>query len=36
MRGAGEAARMGEMKNAYNILDGKPDEKRPRGRPRCR
>jgi hypothetical protein len=26
--------RMGEMRNAYKILDGKPDRKRPFGRPR--
>jgi len=26
-------ARMGEMKNAYKILIGKPDGKRPLGRP---
>jgi hypothetical protein len=24
------------MRNAYNILVGKPEEKRPLGRPRCR
>jgi hypothetical protein len=27
---------MGEMRNAYNIFTGKPEEKRPLGRPRCR
>jgi hypothetical protein len=27
---------MGEMKNAYRILVGKPEEKRPLGRPRRR
>jgi hypothetical protein len=27
---------MGEMRNAYNILVGKPEEKRPFGRPRRR
>jgi hypothetical protein len=27
---------MGEMRNAYNILVGKPERKRPLGRPRCR
>jgi hypothetical protein len=27
---------MREMKNAYKILDGKPEGKRPLGRPRCR
>jgi hypothetical protein len=27
---------MGEMENAYNILVGKPEGKRPLGRPRFR
>jgi hypothetical protein len=27
---------MGEKRNAYRILVGKPEEKRPLGRPRCR
>jgi hypothetical protein len=27
---------MGEMRNAYNILVGKPEGKRPLGRPRRR
>jgi hypothetical protein len=27
---------MGEMKNSYSILVGKPEEKRPLGRPGCR
>jgi hypothetical protein len=27
---------MGEMRTAYNILVGKPEGKRPLGRPRCR
>jgi len=27
---------MGDMRNAYNILFGKPNEKRPLGRPRHR
>jgi hypothetical protein len=27
---------MGEMRNAYKILVGKPEGKRPLGRPRCR
>jgi hypothetical protein len=27
---------MGKMRNAYNILLGKPEWKRPLGRPRCR
>jgi hypothetical protein len=34
MRWAGHAARMREMRNAYNILVGKFEEKRPLGRPR--
>jgi hypothetical protein len=33
MRWAGHVARMGE-KNAYMILEGKPEGKRPLGRPR--
>jgi len=36
MRLAGYVARMGEMRNAYNILVGNPEEKRPLGRPRRR
>jgi len=32
----GHVARMGEMKNAYDILFGEPDGKRPLGRPRFR
>jgi hypothetical protein len=28
---AGEVARMEEMRNAYKILDGKPDGKKPHG-----
>jgi hypothetical protein len=36
MRWAGHVARMGEPRNAYRILAGKPEEKRPLGRPRCR
>jgi hypothetical protein len=36
MRWAGHAARIGETMNAYRILVGKPDGKRPLGRPRCR
>jgi hypothetical protein len=34
MRLAGHAARMGERRNAYRILVGKPEGKRPLGRPR--
>jgi hypothetical protein len=34
MRWAGHAARMGERRNAYRILVGNPDGKRPLGRPR--
>jgi hypothetical protein len=29
MRWAGHAARMGEKRNAYRILVGKPEEERP-------
>jgi hypothetical protein len=36
MRGAGYLARMGEKSDAYRILVGKPDGKRPLGRPRHR
>jgi hypothetical protein len=35
MRWAGHVARIGE-KNAYRLLVGKPEEKRPLGRPRRR
>jgi hypothetical protein len=34
MRWAGHVARMGEKRNAYRLLVGKPDGKRPLGRPR--
>jgi hypothetical protein len=34
MRWAGNVARMGEMRNTYSILVGKPEGKRPLGRPR--
>jgi hypothetical protein len=34
MRLAGHAARMGEKMKAYRILVGKPERKRPLGRPR--
>jgi hypothetical protein len=36
MRWAGHVARMGEKKNAYRLLVGKPEERRPLGRPRHR
>jgi hypothetical protein len=36
MRLARHAARMGEKKNAYRLLVGKPEGKRPLGRPRRR
>jgi hypothetical protein len=36
MRLAGHIARMGEKKNAYRLLVGKPEGKRPLGRPRRR
>jgi hypothetical protein len=36
MRWAGHAARMGERRNAYRNLVGKPEGKRPLGRPRRR
>jgi hypothetical protein len=36
MRWAGNVACMGEMRNAYNILVGKPEGKRPLRRPRRR
>jgi hypothetical protein len=36
MRWAGHVTRMGDKKNAYRLLVGKPERKRPLGRPRCR
>jgi hypothetical protein len=36
MRWAGHVARMGETRNAYRIFVGKPEEKRPLGKPRRR
>jgi hypothetical protein len=36
MRWAGHIARMGESRNAYRILVGMPEGKRPLGRPRRR
>jgi len=32
MKGAGHVARMGKMRNPYNILVGKLEKKRPLGR----
>jgi hypothetical protein len=36
MRWAGHVARMGEGRNVYRVLVGKPEGKRPVGRPRLR
>jgi hypothetical protein len=36
IRWAGHVAGMGEKRNAYRFLAGKPEGKRPLGRPRCR
>jgi hypothetical protein len=36
MRWAGHVARMGEKRNAYRIVVGKPEGKRPLGRKRHR
>ena len=36
MRWAGHVARMGEERGAYRVLVGKPEGKRPLGRPRHR
>jgi hypothetical protein len=36
MRLAGHVARMGEKRNVYRLLGGKPEEKRPLRRPRRR
>jgi hypothetical protein len=36
MRWVGHVARMGEKRNAYGLLVGKPEGKRPLGRPRRR
>jgi hypothetical protein len=35
MRWAGHVAQIGNKRNAYRILVGKPEGKRPLGRPRC-
>jgi hypothetical protein len=36
MRWSGHVARIGEKRNSYRILVGKPERKRPLGRPRHR
>jgi hypothetical protein len=36
MRYAGHVAHIGEKRNAFRILVGKPERKIPLGRPRCR
>jgi len=36
MRWAGHVGRMGEERGVYRVLVGKPEGKRPVGRPRCR
>jgi hypothetical protein len=36
MRWTGHVARMGEKRNVYRILVGKPEGKTQLGRPRCR
>ncbi|KAJ4441278.1 hypothetical protein ANN_11132 [Periplaneta americana] len=36
LRWAGHVARMGESRNPYRVLVGRPEGKRPLGRPRCR
>jgi len=36
MRWAGHVARMGEKRGVYRVLVGKPERKRPLGRPRFR
>jgi hypothetical protein len=36
MRWAGHVAYMREKRNAYKILVGKPEGKKPLGRPKCR
>jgi hypothetical protein len=36
MRWAGYIAGMGNVRNAYKILVGKPEGNKPLGRPRCR
>jgi hypothetical protein len=36
MRWVGHVARMGEKRNVYKLLVGKPEGRRPLGRPRCK
>jgi hypothetical protein len=36
MRCVGHVAQMGKKRNVYRLLVGKPEGKRPLGRPRCR
>jgi hypothetical protein len=36
MRWTGHVARIGDERKLYKVLVGKPDGKRPLGRPRCR
>jgi hypothetical protein len=36
MRWAGHLVRMGEERGVHRVLVGKPEGKRPLGRPRCR
>ena len=36
IRWAGHVAHMGEERGVYRVLVGKPEGKRPLGRPRCR
>ena len=36
MRWVGHVARVGERRGVYRVLVGKPEGKRPLGRPRCR
>jgi hypothetical protein len=36
MRWVGNVARIGEKRNAYRLLMGSPEGRRPLGRPRCR
>jgi hypothetical protein len=36
MRWVGHVARMGEKRNVYRLLVGKPEGRRPLGKPRCR